>query len=105
MTYDKLFIQNVTKTYKKADNSYYNNINYEAKSIARKLGIDEKVACLAKPKAFIILKDHKENFTNDPKCRLINPAKLEQGKVSKVLLDNINRKIRDSSKINHRGNY
>jgi len=98
--YDKLFIQNVTKTYKKADSSCYNNINYEAKSIAKQLGIDEKVECLAKPNAFITLKDHMENFTNNPKCRLINPAKSELGKVSKVLLDNINRKVRDSSKVN-----
>ena len=99
-SYDKLFIQNVTKTYKKADNSSYNNINNEAKSIAKKLGIDEKVECLAKPNAFITLKDRKEDFTNNPKCRLINPAKSELGKVSKVLLDNINRKVRDSSKVN-----
>ena len=27
--------------------------------------------------SFIILKDHKANFQNNPKCRLINPAKSE----------------------------
>ena len=63
------------------------------------LGIDEKVECLAKPYAFITLKDPKENFTSNPKCRLINPAKSELGKVSTVLLNNINRKVRDSSKV------
>ena len=99
-SYDKLFIQNVTKTYKKADNSYYNNINKEAKSIAKKLNLEEKVECLAKPNAFITLKDHKEDFSSNPKCRLINPAKAELGKVSKVKLDNINEKVRISSKVN-----
>jgi len=47
--YDKLFIQNVTKTYKKADSSCYNNINYEAKSIAKQLGIDERWNVLQNP--------------------------------------------------------
>ncbi len=35
---------------------------------------------------FISLKDHKENFENNPKCRLINPAKSESGKLSKIIL-------------------
>ena len=30
---------------------------------------------MKKREAFISLKDHKENFENNPKCRLINPAK------------------------------
>ena len=32
----------------------------------------------------ISLKDHKENFQNNPAVRLINPAENELGKVSKV---------------------
>ena len=31
--------------------------------------------------AFITLKDYKENFNINPKCRLINPAKSELGKM------------------------
>ena len=27
--------------------------------------------------SFIKLKNHKENFKNDPKCRIINPGKSE----------------------------
>ncbi len=30
---------------------------------------------MKKREAFISLKDHKENFENNLKCRLINPAK------------------------------
>ena len=36
-----------------------------------------------KKQASITLKDHKDNFHDNPKCRLINPTKSELGKVSK----------------------
>jgi hypothetical protein len=41
---------------------------------------------MKKREEFISLKDHKENFVNNPKCRLINPAKSgESGKLSKII--------------------
>ena len=39
---------------------------------------------------FFTLKDHKENFLNNPTVRLINQAKNEIGRISKVILDKIN---------------
>ena len=81
-SHDKLYYQNVTQTYQKTDNQLYNKINMEAKSIAEDLNLSDKIECLAQTNAFITLKDHKENFMNKPKCRLINPAKPELGKVS-----------------------
>jgi len=71
-SHDKLFIENVTKTYKKTDHSTYNKINNKAKLIAEELGVSEKAERLAESTASITLKDHKENFVNHPKCRLIN---------------------------------
>ena len=53
-----------------------------------------------KKDAFITLKDHKENFQSNPKCRLINPAKSELGKVSKVIHDSINNSIRSATNVN-----
>ena len=50
--------------------------------------------------AFISLKDHKENFQNNPKCRLINPAKNNLGLISKEILDKINNSIRSKTKLN-----
>ena len=82
-SYDKLLSENITKTYKKTNHSTYNNIHKEAKIIASRLNIDGRVECMAKSEAFISLKDHKEDFNINPKCRLINPAKSEIGKVSK----------------------
>ena len=50
---------------------------------------------MAKTPAFISLKDHKDNFNNNPQCRLINPAKSNLGKVSKSIIDRINSDIRN----------
>ena len=49
---------------------------------------------------FISLKDHKENFQNNLTVRLINPAKNELGKISKVILDRINKNIRENLQLN-----
>jgi hypothetical protein len=55
---------------------------------------------MAERNAYVTLKDHKENFQNDPKFRLNNPAKSELGKGSKVILDNINNRIKSSINVN-----
>ena len=49
---------------------------------------------------FITLKDHKENFLNNPKTRLLNPAKNELGRISKAILDKINLNLRNTTKAN-----
>ena len=55
---------------------------------------------MSRKQAFISLKDHKENFLNNPKCRLINPAKSDLGFVSKTILDRINNSIRSKANVN-----
>ena len=49
---------------------------------------------MKKHQAFISLKDHKENFENNPKCRLINPAESDSGKISKLILNKVNTHLR-----------
>ena len=49
-----------------------------------------------KGNSFITIKDHKENFDNHPTVQLINPAKNELGRISKLILDKINKKISQS---------
>ena len=46
------------------------------------------------------MKDHKDNFMNNPKCRLINPTKSELGKVSKQILTKIVTALRMKTKMN-----
>ena len=46
------------------------------------------------------LKDHQQNFSSNPRCRLINPAKNEIGKIIKYFLERLNSKVRDLSSVN-----
>lgn len=89
-SYDKLLHDNITKTYKKAPDNCMQKINTKDKQIAKELELDNRIETLAKKQAFITLKDHKPNFSNNPTCRLINPTKSELGKISKGILDKIN---------------
>ena len=54
----------------------------------------------AESNCFITIKDYKENFLNHPKVLLMNPAKNELGRISKTILDNINMKLFQATKIN-----
>ena len=46
------------------------------------------------------MKDHKQNFKNNPKVRLINPVKNEIDLISKNILDKITHRLRESLRIN-----
>ena len=48
---------------------------------------------MAKAPTYITLKDHKDNFRLVHPCRLINPCKSEIGKISKSILEDINRNL------------
>jgi len=98
--YNKLLTENITKTYKKTTSSAVSKVNEEAKSIATKLGIADRVEQYAQCDAFVTLKDHKENFESNPKCRLINPAKSAIGVISKSHLDTVNAELRQHLKVN-----
>ena len=91
--YKKLLKDNITSNYRKVDKNTINKINLEAKQIAEKLKIADRVETLNENDAFITLKDHKQNFKNDPKCRLINPTKSDLGKASRIMLQKINDEI------------
>ena len=93
--YNKLLTGNINKMYKKITLSAINAINLEAKAIAKNLNFDEKIQQCNQNQYFITLKDNKENFQNNPKCRLINPAKLEIRIVSKHYIDQINKSTRE----------
>ena len=89
----KLLHDNVTKTYKIAPPKLETSINLEAKKIAELINLDDRIKCIARTPAFITLKDHKPDFRQNPSCRLINLAKNELGKVSKLIIEKINKKL------------
>jgi len=97
--YDKLLQENITAKYKKTNSQVMNEITSEAKKISEDLKLDDRIEKTAEKHAFITIKDHKENFPNNLKCRLINPAKTNIGKVSKQLLDKINNEIRSTTNL------
>ena len=65
-----------------------------------KLSIGNRIECMKKREAFISLKDHKETFENNPKCRVINPARSDSGKISKLILDKVNTHLRTILNVN-----
>ena len=67
---------------------------FKNNKILNRLEVNEENNC------FFILKDHKDNFANNAQVRLINPAKNELGRISKVILDKINLAIREHFSFN-----
>ena len=99
-SYNVLLHKNITKTYKKVNLNVANSIELGAKSLSKKLQLDDRINTTARLEAFITLKDHKLNFDNKPRCRLINPTKAEIGKISKRILDRINTKVVHTLQLN-----
>ena len=73
--YKKLTTEAVTSTYKKVPDKINDKINTEGKRIMENKTALNRMFINGKNNCFITLKDHKENFLNNPKTRLINPAK------------------------------
>ena len=98
--YRKIVNENVTKNYKVGNNELVEKLNLEAKSLACNKQLEKRITKLAEKDAFITFKDHKPNFNANPKCRLINPAKSQIGRISKIILENINKEIRSKTGMN-----
>ena len=99
-SYNKILKDNVTKTYQKTQSATKKEINIEAKKLANKFKIADKVDQMAEQQAFFTIKDHKHDFRNNPKYRLLNPAKTELGKLSKAILEKLNNKLRSTLNLN-----
>ena len=98
--YKKHLENSITKTYKKSNRNKIKTINRDAKKIAKKLEIDDRVEKLQEAEAFITIQFHKDGFPHALSFRLINPSKVDIGKISKSLLDTINKNILKESKFN-----
>ena len=75
-------------------------ITLKYRIIPEKLELDDRIEASAPRDSFITLKNHKQDFINNPTCRLINPCKSEIGIISKNLLDRINKEITQATKVN-----
>ena len=97
--YEELLSNNITQKYKVAKPKVLEDIDRGFDTITRKLNISERVDKSTEKPAFVTLKDHKNNFNNNPKARLINPNKSALGRVSKQMLDRINTEIKASQPV------
>jgi hypothetical protein len=97
--HDKLIDEAITKTYKKAKDGQVKKMIKDDKKIAENLEIADRVHRITTSDAYITLKDHKDNFANNPKVRLINPTKSEIGKIAKKILENVVNVVKSATKL------
>ena len=90
----------VTSKYKKGTGKLKERIDKGGLKFAKQAGVSSRMEVSAKNNAFVTLKDHKENFENNPTTRLINPAKNEVGRLSKAVLDRINGDVKQKTGVN-----
>ena len=98
--HEELLTNAVSSNYKKANNSVKKKINMAGKQILKNNEILNRIEISGENNCFFTSKDHKDNFANNSQVRLINPAKNELGRVSKVILDKINLAIREHFSLN-----
>ena len=98
--YTKLLRENITKTYKKSNKKKISNINFTAKNIIEKSFIDNCLQKMEESKAYVTVKDHKDEFPNKTPCRLLNSSKSNLENISKAILDKINQHLLASTNIN-----
>ena len=75
--YNMLLNNSITSTYKKSNNNIKKKINISGRNILKDKEVLRRMDIKGESNCFITLKDHKENFQNNPSLRLINPAKNE----------------------------
>ena len=98
--YNRLKQNAVTSKYKKASTKIKQNVEKSSVKLVKNAGVLDRMSKNGANPCFITLKDHKENFQNNPQTRLINPAKNEVGRISKVILDRINKELKEKLKVN-----
>ena len=98
--YNKVKDSAITSTYKKANINIKKKVDKHGIKFAKEAGIIDRIQENGTNNCFVTLKDHKENFENNPKTRLINPAKNEIGRISKVILDKININLKEQLGVN-----
>ena len=98
--YNQMKTNAVTSKYKKASDKIKEKIEKGSVKFAKRAGVLDRMDQSGSNDCFITLKDHKDNFQNNPTTRLINPAKNEIGRISKVILDKINCSLKQKLGVN-----
>ena len=64
--YDKLINNSITSTYKKANSNISKQVNKAGKNILKNKEVIKRMEINTEANCFITLKDHKDNFANNP---------------------------------------
>ena len=94
--YKKLVQKEVNQEYKKVTSNTIKKINTAHKKVVNDLELQDRVMKTTDRECFISLKDHKDDFANKPKCRLLNPMKPEVGRISHLILKDIVKVVREN---------
>ena len=98
--YNMLLNNSITSTYKKSNNNIKKKINISGRNILKDKEVLQRMDINGEGNCFITLKDHKENFQNNPSVRLINPTKNELGRLSRFIIQAINKELRYKFNLN-----
>ena len=97
--HNELLEKNKKSEYKKETKQNFDAVNTAHQNVVSNLELEERVFKTTQRAAFISIKDHRENFMNDPQVRLLNPCKPEIGKISNQILKKVIKIIRDKSEL------
>ena len=75
-------------------------INREARKVAKAFDVTDRVDTMEKQECLIMLKDHKEDYSTNPKYQLLNPTKHQLGKISKQISQKINKTLKSKLNLN-----
>ena len=84
-----MMFKEVVKHYRKAPPDLEKELNSEVKILAHRFDIVDRMEKYNTKNCFITIKDHKSDFKTNTECRLINPAKTQIGRVSKIIVQDI----------------
>ena len=98
--HEELLTNAITSNCKNTNNFIKKKINMVGKKILKNSEILNHIEINGENNCFFTLRDHKDNFSNNPRVRLIYPTKNELARVSKVILDKINLAIREHFSFN-----
>ena len=94
-------IENKYKRCKEEDGIYKDveKVTKGDKKIAEKLKLEDRIYKTSERQAYLLLKDHKENFANKKQSRLINPTKTNIGRVTKQILETVRNVIKEKTNL------
>ena len=98
--YRKTVRTEITKDYRGVEDSEVNQVDEEAANIAERLGLEKRMEAFPKKEVYVTTKDHKEDFARKPKFRLINPAKPDIGRISRIKLQDWMTRLRTRLDLN-----